>query len=70
MDEKIRAITGGNMDIDLFPNPDVQWRIDPCPWNIEDGDLIHKCAVKNTSICKYFRGIRPIDEVLCAYPSK
>ena len=35
MDEKeeIRILKGGNMDIDLLPNPDVSWHIEPCPWN-------------------------------------
>jgi hypothetical protein len=66
--EKIRILSGGNMDIDLHPNPDVSWSIEPCPWNELEGSLEHKCAVKNTSICKYFRGIEPIDNVLCAFP--
>ena len=66
--EKIRVLRGGNMDIDLIPNPKVSWSIDPCPWNLRDGVLEHKCAVKNTSICRYFRGIEPIDNVLCAFP--
>jgi len=68
--EKIRVLSGGNMDIDLLPNPDVVWSIEPCPWNTRDGSLEHKCAVKNTSICKFFRGIEPIDNVLCAFPSE
>ena len=29
----------------------------------------HKCAVKNTSICKYFCGIQYLDSVLCSYPN-
>ena len=68
--EKIRVLSGGNMDIDLLPNPDVVWSIEPCPWNTRDGNLEHKCAVKNTSVCKYFRGIESIDNVLCAFPSE
>ena len=44
--EKIRVLRGGNMDIDLIPNPKVSWSIDPCPWNLRDGVLEHKCAVK------------------------
>ena len=66
--EKIRVLRGGNMDIDLIPSPKVSWSIDPCPWNLRDGVLEHKCAVKNTSICRYFRGIEPIDNVLCTFP--
>lgn len=68
--EKIRILSGGNMDIDLLPNPDVSWHIDLCPWNEREGNLKHKCAVKNTSICKYFRGIEPLDKVRCAYPGQ
>jgi hypothetical protein len=67
--EEIRVLKGGNMDIDLLPNPDVSWTIEPCPWNEDDGEE-HKCAVKSTSICKHFRGIEPLDSVLCAYPGK
>jgi hypothetical protein len=69
MDEKkIRVLSGGNMDIDLLPNPDISWPIDPCPWNEREGNLNHICAVKDTSISKYFRGIEPIHKVRCAYP--
>lgn len=28
----------------------------------------HKCAVKSTSLCKYFSGIEKGDTVLCSYP--
>lgn len=66
--KKFRVLSGGNMDIDLFPNPKVSWNSDPCPWNERDSSLEHKCAVKDTSICKYFRGIEPLDNVLCAFP--
>ena len=30
----------------------------------------HRCAVKDTSICKYFRGIKYLDSVLCSYPQE
>ncbi len=68
--ERIRMLSGGNIDIDLLPNPDVSWHIDPCPWNKGEGNLNHKCAVKDTSICKYFRGIEHLDIVRCAYPGQ
>ena len=68
--EEIRILKGGNMDIDLLPNPDVSWHIKPCPWNEDEGTQEHKCAVKSTSICKHFRGIEPLDSVRCAYPGK
>jgi hypothetical protein len=68
--EEIRILKGGNMDIDLLPSPDVSWNIEPCPWNEDEGGREHKCAVKNTSICKHFRGIEPLDSVLCAYPGR
>ena len=68
--EEIRILKGGNMDIDLLPSPDVSWHIEPCPWNEDEGIQEHKCAVKNTSICKHFRGIEPLDSVRCAYPGK
>ncbi len=65
--EKIRELKGGNLDIDLIPNPKLTWLQDKCPWNISENTIEHKCAVKNVSICKYFRGIKSKDTVLCAY---
>ena len=29
---------------------------------------VHKCAVKNISICKFFCGVKYLDSVLCSYP--
>jgi len=65
MNNKIKALIGSNMDIDLHNSifGDSQ-----CPWNIEEKTDKHKCAVKNTSICKYFCGIQYLDSVLCSYP--
>ena len=51
-------------------NPEVSWYIEPCPWNEEEDRGEHKCAVKSTSICRYFRGISPLDSVLYVYPEK
>lgn len=68
--EKINELNGANMDIDLLPNPNITWHQDKCPWNITEKTNQHKCAVKNVSICKYFRGIKKSDIVLCAYPEK
>lgn len=59
---ELRELKGGNMDIDFSP---ASWPQDSCPWGPH-----HKCAVKGTSICIYFRGIKPKDIVLCAYPKK
>ncbi len=69
MTERIRKFKGANMDIDLLENPKVKWEMERCPWNEVEGKEIHKCAVKNISICKYLRGIQKPDVVLCAYPS-
>lgn len=68
MSASIRELCGGNMDIDLVPEAGLSWKRDPCPWNEAEGSDRHKCAVKSTSICRYFRGIKPVDKVLCAYP--
>lgn len=65
MDEKIKKRMGANMDID-FSNAD--FGDSKCPWNIAENTEEHKCAVKNTSICKYFCGIQYLDSVLCSYP--
>ena len=50
MNKKINKLIGANMDID-FSNPD--FGNTECPWNKQDGTSEHRCAVKNTSICKY-----------------
>ncbi len=68
MAEAIRELRGGNMDIDLVPKDGLRWEQESCPWNKAEGSSAHKCAVKDTSICRYFRGIKPVDTVLCAYP--
>jgi hypothetical protein len=67
--ESTRELHGGNMDIDLIRKAGLPWEQEACPWNEADGSDTHKCAVKDTSICRYFRGIKPVDTVLCAYPS-
>ena len=64
-DARIKKLIGANMDID-FSNAD--FGDSQCPWNAADGSGAHQCAVKNTSICKYFCGIQYLDSVLCSYP--
>jgi ribosomal protein S18 acetylase RimI-like enzyme len=57
------------MDIDLTTSEDqISWEQDQCPWNREVGAQVHRCAIKNTSICIYFCGIEYLDKVLCSYP--
>ena len=68
--EKIRELKGGNMDIDLLPNSNIDWKQDNCSWNVEDGENKHRCAVKNVSVCKYFKGVKKWDIVLCGYSKK
>ena len=71
MNEKIRKLKGANMDIDLATLPGtISWQQDRCPWNEAEGTDIHKCAVKNVSICPYFRGVQYIDTLLCCYPKE
>jgi hypothetical protein len=69
MAESICQLRGANMDVDIIPTPGLKWEQDACPWNEAEGSSAHKCAVKNTSLCRYFRGIKFPDTVLCAYPS-
>lgn len=67
----IRKLKGGNFDLDLCSGDKVDWKQDPCPWNVEDKTAVHRCAVKNTSICKYFVSLGEggeRDTVLCSYP--
>jgi len=67
----IHKLKGANMDIDLVtPQNEITWTQDACPWNAAEGTQEHRCAVKNVSICPYFRGIEPLDTVLCSYPEK
>lgn len=68
---KIKELKGANMDIDLTTNQEkIHWKQDKCPWNILENTNKHKCAVKNISICKYFKGIKALDTILCAYSKK
>ena len=64
----VREIRGGNLDIDLIPKPGLAWEVGRCPWNEAERSGAHKCAVKDTSICAYFHGVRRLDVVLCSYP--
>ena len=66
----IKKLKGANMDIDLIQNKDVAWEQDKCPWNESEKSNNHKCAIKNVSICKHFRGIEKPDRVLCDYVNK
>lgn len=69
--DKILKLKGANMDIDLTSSPnDINWEQNKCPWNEKENANIHKCAVKNISICDYFEGIENPDIVLCKYPKK
>lgn len=71
MEDQTRELKGANMDIDLTTEEDkINWKQDKCPWNEAEKNKKHKCAVKNVSICKYFRGIKFLDSVICAYPKK
>ena len=67
MTDSIRELRGGNMDIGLIPKPGLQWDPEGCPRNQAEGGSAHKCAVKDISICEYFKGVKPLDTVLCAY---
>ena len=66
--EEIKELKGANMDIDLLSNKNISWHQDKCPWNMAQNTNEHKCAVKNVSVCKHFRGIKKPDIVLCTYP--
>jgi len=69
MNEQIRRLKGANMDIDLAtPKGEISWEQDRCPWNEAEQADRHSCAVKNISICPYFRGVEYLDTLLCGYP--
>ncbi len=67
---EIKILDGANMDIDLISEDKTSWKQMKCPWNEAEGKNIHKCAVKNVSICDYFCGIQYADNVQCCYPNK
>lgn len=67
-DNKIKELKGTNTDIDLTTiQKNISWKQDKCPWNEAKKNNRHKCAVKNVSLCKYFRGIKCPDIVICNY---
>ena len=71
MNEQIRKLKGANMDIDLAtPHGEISWEQDRCPWDQADNTNVHRCGLKNVSICKYFRGVEYLDTLLCCYPGK
>ncbi len=64
----VKKLKGANMDVDLTSKQeDLAWEQDKCPWNIKENTNSHKCAVKNVSLCKYFKGIEYPDIVICNY---
>ena len=67
MEETLQRRVGANMDIDLTSAGDIGWVQQICPWTEQEGAQTRKCAVKNVSLCRYFRGIEAPDTVLCAY---
>lgn len=67
LQNNVRELQGANMDIDLT-SENIGWNQVSCPWNEAENTTVHKCAVKNISICKYFCGIKYLDSVLCSYP--
>jgi len=64
--DKFKELKGANMDIDLVPAK-VDWKQDKCPWNEADHTNKHKCAIKDISLCKHFKGIKGPDTVICSY---
>ena len=66
----MRELKGANMNIDLSTKEKTHWEPDECPWNAAEKTNKHKCAVKNVSVCKYFKGIKPNDIVVCSYPER
>ena len=67
----MNKLTGANMDIDLAtPDSQISWHQAACPWNDLEGSDLHRCAVKNISICPYFCGVEYLDTLLCCYPEE
>ena len=67
----MNKLTGANMDIDLATQANqIPWHQAECPWNAQESSDIHRCAVKNISICPYFCGVEYLDTLLCCYPEE
>jgi len=59
------------MDIDLATADEkISWKQDKCPWNLAEQTNLHRCAVKNGSRCRYFRGVEFPDILLCCFPDR
>ena len=67
--KELKKLNGANMDISLVSSKKIHWKQDKCPWAEADNKK-HKCAIKNVSLCKYFKGIEYPDKVICAYKNK
>jgi hypothetical protein len=68
LDDEVRELKGSNLDIDLTtPREKLAWERADCPWNLAEKTTEHKCAVKDVSICKHFKGIKAPDIVLCGF---
>lgn len=63
-------LKGANFDIDLASQGKIPWKQDVCPWNEKEGTNLHRCAIKDTSICEYFCGLEYPDTVMCCYPDE
>ncbi len=67
----MKELKGANMGIDLTSEEkDITWKQDKCPWNEAENTDKHKCAIKDVSLCKHFKGIKYPDIVLCNYSGK
>jgi hypothetical protein len=69
----MHKLRGGNFDLDLCSGDTIPWEQDPCPWNEAERTLVHRGAVKSTSICPCFSGLgdgEALDTVLCSFPEK
>ena len=68
LEDDAKNLRGVNMDIDLTtPRENLSWERDDCPWNLAEKTTVHKCAVKNVSVCKHFMGITGKDTVRCSF---
>jgi hypothetical protein len=66
----LSRLKGANFDIDLTSREKISWEQDACPWNEKEGTNLHRCAVKDTSLCGYFCGLEYPDTLVCCYPDE
>lgn len=63
-----RELRAGHVHVDVAAEA-TSWVREGCPWDEADGGH-HVCMSEEESSCRYYRGIKKPDVVVCGYPRK